>query len=286
MLLVKFEFFIAANSSCSSGHTGDPAIAHEENPAVPQLEQGSGRSDHPRGPVVRSAQIIGELLLTAGVILLLFVAWQLWWTNVDSDFRQRAAVRTFARQSAPVAPAATPAAEYGPAAVAPEPAEGATIGILYVPRFGAGYMRPVVQGTTPALLDTLGIGHYEGTAMPGAAGNFAVAGHRQTHGAVLDNIDSLVPGDRIYVQTREGYYVYVFRNSQIVLPARTDVLLPVPSRPGAVPTERYLTMTTCNPRFGSGERFVAYALLESWQPVSAGPPAEIAAQAARAAGEG
>lgn len=293
MLLVKFEFFIAANSSCSSGHTGDPAIAHEENPAVPQLEQGSGRSGHRRGPVVRSAQIAGELLLTAGVILLLFVAWQLWWTNVDSDARQRDAVKGFARQATPAAgvPAGggsgtAAAADYGPAAVAPEPAEGATIGILYVPRFGAGYMRPIVQGTTPALLDTLGIGHYAGTAMPGAIGNFAVAGHRQTHGAVLDNIDSLVPGDRIYVQTREGYYVYVFRNSQIVLPSRTDVLLPVPSRPGAVPTERYLTMTTCNPRFGSGERFVAYALLEHWQPVSAGPPAEITAQAARAAGEG
>ena len=126
-----------------------------------------------------------------------------------------------------------------------------TIGILYVPRFGAGYTRPIVQGTAPAVLDTLGIGHYQGTAMPGAVGNFAVAGHRQTHGAVLDHIDALVPGDRIYVQTREGYYVYVFRNSQIVLPSRTDVLLPVPTQPGAAPTESYLTMTSCNPRFGS-----------------------------------
>ena len=72
------------------------------------------------------------------------------------------------------------------------------------------------------MLDTLGIGHYQGTAMPGAAGNFAVAGHRQTHDAVLDHVDALVPGDRIYVQTREGYYVYVFRNSQTGLPSRTD----------------------------------------------------------------
>ena len=135
------------------------------------------------------------------------------------------------------------------------------------------------------MLDTLGIGHYQGTAMPGAAGNFAVAGHRQAHGAVLDHIDALVPGDRIYVQTREGYYVYVFRNSQTVLPSRTDVLLPVPTRPGAAPTESYLTTTSCNPRFGSEERFVAYTLLERWQPVSAGPPAEIS-QAARAAREG
>ena len=122
--------------------------------------------------------------------------------------------------------------------------------------------------------------------MPGAVGNFAVAGHRQTHGAVLDNIDALVPGDRIYVQTKDGYYVYVFRNSQIVLPSRTDVLLPVPTQPAATPTESYLTMTSCNPRFGSQERIIAYSLLERWQPASAGPPAEISAQVARTTGEG
>ena len=263
-----------------------------------QLEQGSGRTGRRRRLFRDGVRIAGELLMTVGVILLLFVAWQLWWTNVASDARQRDVVKEFARGTAVSAPASGvpetggAAQDVGPAAaaaepvVAPEPEEGTTIGIMYVPRFGTGYTRPIVQGTTPALLDTLGIGHYQGTAMPGAAGNFAVAGHRQTHGAVLDNIDALVPGDRIYVQTREGYYVYVFRNSQIVLPSRMDVLLPVPTQPGAVATERYLTMTSCNPRFGSQERFVAYALLEWWQPATAGPPAEIAPQAARAAGEG
>jgi sortase A len=264
---------------------------------VPQLEQQSGRSGRRPALRRRGVQTAGELLLTAGVVLLLFVAWQLWWTNVDADARQHDVVRDFARGASASAVAGSPAAvgagtggsgggaaaDFGPAAVAAEPKEGATIGVLYVPRFGAGYTRPIVQGTTPALLDTLGIGHYEGTAMPGGVGNFAVAGHRQTHGAVLDSIDALVPGDRIYVQTREGYYVYVFQNSQIVLPSRTDVLLPVPTRPGVAPTESYLTMTTCNPRFGSWERFVAYALLERWQPASAGPPAEIAPQVARAA---
>ncbi|WP_018775654.1 class E sortase [Arthrobacter sp. 131MFCol6.1] len=253
-----------------------------------ELEQGSGRTARGRrGQVLRTVQVAGELLMTAGAIVLLFVAWQLWWTNVASDARQREVVHDFARGIGAAAPAAPglPAAGAAEPDVAPEPAEGATIGILYVPRFGAGYTRPIVQGTTPAVLDTLGIGHYQGTAMPGAAGNFAVAGHRQTHGAVLDHIDALVPGDRIYVQTREGYYVYVFRNSQTVLPSRTDVLLPVPMRPGAAPTESYLTMTSCNPRFGSEERFVAYALLERWQSLSAGPPAEIS-RAARAAGAG
>lgn len=258
-----------------------------------------GGGEVPRSAVSRALQVAGELLLTAGVVLLLFVAWQLWWTNLDADARQREVVKDFARElngpgtprpsgaSTGVDGSAGPAsAGPGPAPVASEPAAGATIGVVYVPRFGAGYTRPVVQGTTPEVLDSLGLGHYDGTAMPGAAGNFALAGHRQTHGAVLDNIDSLVPGDRIYVQTREGYYVYRFRNSEIVLPSATDVLLPVPAQPSAKPTESYLTMTSCNPRFGSQERIIAYSLLERWQPASAGPPAEIAAQVARTLGEG
>lgn len=257
-----------------------------------QLQEGSAAGPVRRtGIFSRGVQVLGELLVTVGVVLALFIAWQLWWTNVAADAAQHRVVSDFARtfkgSGAPASPPdAGDVADYGPAVLSPEPAAGKAIGIVYIPRFGADYYRPLVQGTTPAVLDSLGIGHYEGTSMPGGVGNFAVAGHRQTHGAVLDAIDSLVPGDRIYVQTREGYYVYVFRNSEIVLPSRTDVLLPVPSRPTAVPTESYLTMTSCNPRFGSAERFIAYSLLESWQPASAGPPAEIAAQVKRIAGEG
>lgn len=269
-----------------------------DKPAAGAVRRGKG----PRAATATS--LLGELLLTAGVVLGLFIAWQLWWTNVESAVTQREAVKDFARQfnSAPGpsngpgtqgSPAASPPAppfagegNHGPAVSSPEPAAGATIGVLYVPRFGADYSRPIVQGTGPAVLDSLGIGHYEGTSMPGAAGNFAVAGHRQTHGAVLDNIDALMPGDRIYVQTRDGFYAYVFRNSQIVLPDRTDVLLPVPGQPGATPTESYLTMTSCNPRFGSQERFAAYALLDGWRPASAGPPADIAAQVQSAMREG
>ena len=104
---------------------------------------------------------------------------------------------------------------------------------------------------------------------------------------MLDAVDTLVPGDRIYVQTAQGYYTYVFRNSQIVLPDRVDVLAPVPTQPGIAPEERILTLTTCNPRFGSEERFISYAVLDSWQPASAGPPEEIAAVVSRnSAGQG
>jgi sortase A len=239
-------------------------------------------------------QVFGELLITAGIVVLLFVAWQLWWTNVESDARQSAIIKEFAQElgsAGPAGPSATAGpgareepADYGKPVVGAAPGHAGTIGIMYIPRFGKNYTRPIVQGTTGDVLDTLGLGHYATTAMPGAVGNFAVAGHRQTHGAVLDNIHTLVPGDKIYVQTKDGFYVYVFRNNQIVMPSRTDVLEPVPTRPGARPTESYLTMTSCNPRFGAEERIIAYALLDSWRPASAGPPAEIAAQVSAAVG--
>lgn len=228
-------------------------------------------------------QVLGELLITCGVILLLFVVWELWWTNIDANNAQQHAVTQFAQEfKGPVTPPAPNApSNFGPPKVMAAPEVPGTIfGVVYIPRFGKTYSRPLVEGTTPAQLDTYGLGRYDGTAMPGGIGNFVVAGHRQTHGAVLDAIHTLVPGDKIYVQTQDGYYTYVFRNNEIVLPTEADVLLPVPTQKDAKPTQRFMTMTSCNPRFGSEERIIAYSVMESWQPASAGPPAAIAAQVA------
>ncbi len=270
-------------------------MAHQQTTADSAVP--SRRNDHGSHPkkrlrasdVIRKiSQILGELLITAGIVLLLFVGWELWWTNVEADAKQTEAIHDFAQEfQGPLAPTA-PAdpANFGEPVVGTAPGYGKTIGIMYVPRFGADYTRPIIEGTDAGVLDTLGLGHYGSTSMPGALGNFAVAGHRQTHGAVLDNIHTLVPGDKIYVQTADGYYTYVFRNNQIVTPDRTDVLMPVPTQPGAQPKESILTMTSCNPRFGSQERIIAYSLLDSWQPASAGPPSAIAAQVAKANGKG
>jgi sortase A len=236
-----------------------------------------------RGFLQMVAQIVGELLITAGVILLLFVAWQLWWTNVESNAKQDQAVEEFFADLGEV-PAPQEAAENPPPSAPDEipvlgpRATGETFAVLYIPRFGENYTRPVTGGVTTAVLDNLGLGHYPETGMPGAVGNFALAGHRQTNGAVLDNIHTLVPGDRIHVQTQDGFYTYVYRNTQIVLPDRVDVLAPVPTQPGAEPQERILTLTSCNPRFGAQERIIAYAVMESFRPLAAGPPEEIAAQ--------
>ncbi|RJT96640.1 class E sortase [Arthrobacter frigidicola] len=255
---------------------------------VPSLAEGTRRShpSPPRRPGLLSTA--GELLITAGVLLILFVCWQLWWTGVQAAAVQNTAAEQFVRQIGPSLQAVpeNPSEGYGPAEVSEAPGPGETFGIIYIPRFGPGYSRPLTEGTGTEVLDTLGLGHYPSSAMPGALGNFALAGHRQTHGAVLDALHTLVPGDRIYVQTKDGFYTYIFRNQQIVLPERADVLLPVPTEPGFTPEESLLTMTSCNPRFGAQERIIAYSVLESWRPLSAGAPKAIAAQVAALHGEG
>ncbi|WP_434995409.1 class E sortase [Arthrobacter sp. Ld5] len=248
-----------------------------------------------RTPFQLVAQVVGELLITAGVILLLFVGWELWWTNIDAGVKQDQALEQFFSDAPSIAEApASPVQgadavgpeDFGDPVVLPQTGLTGTFGAVYIPRFGADYSRPVTAGVGPDVLDNLGLGHYPGTGAPGAVGNFALAGHRQTHGQVLDQIHTLVPGDRIYVQTRDGYYTYVFRNTEIVLPDRADVIAPVPTDPGAEPVDRILTLTSCNPRFGAQERIIAYSVLESWRPWDAGPPPGIAEQVARAAGRG
>lgn len=215
--------------------------------------------------------------MTMGVILLLFVAWQLWWTNISANKAQDQAVSSLAQEfhtTADPAPAQKNWDEKHPPATA-APAPGDAFGIVYIPRLGEGYQRPAAEGVSTEVLDTLGLGHYEHTAMPGEVGNFALAGHRQTNGAVLDRIDELQDGDHIYVQTKEGYYTYTVSESKIVLPTEVSVIAPNPQDPKKPATERMLTLTSCHPRYGDTERYIVHATFDNWRPLNAGAPDEI-----------
>lgn len=232
--------------------------------------------------------LIGCLLIGAGLVCFGPVVSNLWFSNIKADIVQHEAIKDFSQKL--VIPSTTekvPAAlkkpiDYGVPTIGTKPKYLETFGVLYIPRFGPDFSVPLVQGTGLDVLDTLGLGHYDDTAMPGEVGNFAIAGHRQTHGAVLDKIHMLEPGDKVYVQTKDGFYTYIFRNADIVLPSTGTVLDPVPMDPKASPVERILTMTSCNPQFGSQERIIAYSTMESWQPLSAGAPTEIASTVEKA----
>jgi sortase A len=207
--------------------------------------------------------LLGDLFVTVGVLLLLFVGWQLWWTDVTANRVQAGTVHELTREfSAP-----------GTTGVTPEPvAFGKAFAIMRIPRFGAQYARPVLEGTSHDVLER-GIGHYVGTAAPGAVGNFAVAGHRTTYGRPFHDIDTLVPGDLIVVETHTTYSVYAVQRHVIVAPTAVDVIAPVPEQPGVKPTAAWLTMTACHPKYSAAQRYVVFARLVHVYPHAQGLPA-------------
>jgi sortase A len=113
--------------------------------------------------------------------------------------------------------------------------------------------------------------------MPGAVGNVALAAHRTTYGAPFSNIADLQVGDSIYIETADGWYRYVFRSSEYVMPTGVNVLEPVPQLVGQSPTDRIITVTSCNPPLTAAERVIAYGVYDTWYPRAGGPPPEIAA---------
>ncbi|MCU1545122.1 MAG: class sortase [Homoserinimonas sp.] len=237
--------------------------------------------------------VLGEIFLTAGVVCFLFLGWQLWLNDLVVGNEQRSNALDLVEEwnSAPTA-SATPAApvapdgdanvepvDHGEPIVRTAPATAKAFATLYVPRFGAEYVRVIGEGVSLSKVlnnAELGVGHYPDTQMPGAIGNFAVAAHRTTWGAPFRDIGSLRPGDKIYVQTEDGWYTYGYRSLEYVRPTGVDVLQPVPQAPGAAAADRIITLTSCNPLFSAAERIIAYGVLESWQPTSAGAPAELA----------
>ena len=211
--------------------------------------------------------VTGDLLVTAGVLLLLFVGWQLWWTDVTANRVQQGTVHALTRD---FASGSTPSGSTNtkPAAVP----FGKAFAIVRIPRLGADYARPVLQGTSSDVLQR-GIGHYDGTAMPGSVGNFAIAGHRTTYGRPFHDIDKLRAGDRIIVETRTSYIVYAVKRHVIVAPTQVDVIAPVPQRPGAKATAAWLTMTACHPKYSAAQRYVVFAELVHVYPHADGVPA-------------
>ncbi|MGO1318648.1 MAG: class E sortase [Galactobacter sp.] len=218
-----------------------------------------------RGVVSTVVGGFGEILLTAGLVLLLFVVWQLWWTNIEADAVQKDAITEVTEDWGNAKDGVKPT----------QPLEGKVWGILYVPRFGDGYAKPIAEGTSDEIMNTIGVGHYPSTQLPGELGNVAMAGHRQTHGQVFWDMDKLKDGDKAYVQTAEGIWTYTFTSRTIVSPATSSVLLPVPGKPNEEPSISQLTLTTCDPPFTTRMRMIVH--ME--QTAESGPgevPGEIA----------
>ncbi|MFF7385640.1 class E sortase [Streptomyces griseoluteus] len=223
-----------------------------------------------QGPIARAVSFLGELLITAGVVLGLFVVYSLWWTNVVAD---RHADRQADRVRDHWADSPT-----GPGAL--DTKDG--IGFLHVPAMRNGAVL-VEKGTSTDVLDEGVAGYYTDPAkavLPtaGKKGNFTLAAHRDGHGAKFHNIDKLREGDPVVFETKDDWYVYKVYS---ILPETSkynvDVLAQVPKESGKTKPGHYITLTTCTPVYTSRYRYVVWAELVRTEKVDAKrtPPAEL-----------
>ncbi|MFD4554367.1 class E sortase [Streptomyces sp. NPDC058469] len=230
----------------------------------------------------------GEFLVTAGVVLLLLVVHQLWWTNREARQGAEHQVQALERQWATpgAVSGSTPSANTGLAGgssprrstsadgsttvtgSAAGPRRSQAYAILTIPRL---HLRvPVAEGVSKRNVLNKGyVGHYPGTQQPGQAGNFALAGHRNTHGEPFRYLPRLRLKDTVRVETSAATYTYTVDK---ILPqtsaADSGVIRPIPRstvKPayGYSSAGYYVTLTTCTPEFTSRYRMVVWGTLTS-----------------------
>ncbi|MDH6700617.1 class E sortase [Streptomyces sp. MAA16] len=217
------------------------------------------------GPAVVVSRVIGEVFITTGVVMLLFVSYQLWWTNVRAH--AQADKETSSLQD-----------DWASGKRAPgefEPGQG--FAILHIPKLDV--VVPIAEGVSnKKVLDRGMVGHYgEGklkTAMPDAkTGNFSLAGHRNTHGEPFRYINRLTAGDDVVVETQSEYFVYKMTSMlPVTPPSNTSVIDPVPKGSGFTTAGRYITLTTCTPEFTSKYRLIVWGKMVEERPRSKGKP--------------
>ncbi|MFD3570603.1 class E sortase [Streptomyces sp. NPDC058667] len=249
------------------GRSGPPGTSPAARPPAPLSRVEARRAARAAKDSfgVIASRAVGELFITFGVVMLLFVTYQLWWTNVlagqETDQAKEQIEDTWAK------------GESKPEAF--EPGEG--FAILYIPKLDV--VVPVAEGIDKTkVLDKGMVGHYaEGalkTAMPSdKQGNFAVAGHRNTHGEPFRYVNRLNPGDPIVVETQDAYYTYEMASIlPQTAPSNVAVIDPVPKGSGFTEPGRYITLTTCTPEFTSTYRMIVWGKLVEERPRSKGKP--------------
>jgi sortase A len=234
---------------------------------APLSRMGARRAARERKPSagVLVSRMVGEVFITTGVLMLLFVTYQLWWSNVRAHQQAGSAAQNLQQDWAN--------GKRNPGTFSP----GQGFAILHIPKLDV--VAPIAEGINKTqVLDRGMVGHYgEGdlkTAMPDAkTGNFALAGHRNTHGEPFRYVNRLKPGDEIVVETQDDYYVYKMASIlPATSPSNTSVLDPIPKGSGFTGPGRYITLTTCTPEFTSKYRMIVWGKMVEDRPRSKGKP--------------
>lgn len=222
--------------------------------------------------------LLGLILIVAGLGCLGYVGWEYFGTNIvseraasDEKANLRAQWSTDARPPAPTSgpsvdpstgATVTPTPDAG-RAPASRPTTGDAMALIRIPRFGESYEWPIIAGIGGSDL-AKGVGWFPGTAVPGEVGNFALAGHRVTHGEPFRRMLELDAGDKVIIETRDAIHTYQLDTSPrdlTVLDTDNWVLDPVPGKPDQPATRALITLTTCQDLFHSADRSVAFGHL-------------------------
>lgn len=234
----------------------------DDEPAPAPGEPAAAPPGRTRGDAVRTGvRTVGELLITAGLVLLLFAAYEIWGKAVIVERHQNDLDKQLAQMWGDPTPSADPVQKAGAAP------PGWAIARLYIPKLNKQWV--VVEGVSLADIKWAP-GHYPKSALPGAVGNFAVAGHRSP--AIFWDLDKMSADDAIVVETRSTFFTYRVTARSIVKPTDVDVVAPVPGEPGAKPELAMLTITTCDPKWDNYHRLIVHAELQGSSPRSAGLP--------------
>ncbi|GGU80761.1 hypothetical protein GCM10010211_53530 [Streptomyces albospinus] len=243
-----------------------------ESPKAPltRVEARRAQRAAKESPSLIASRALGEVFITLGVLMLLFVTYQLWWTNVRANEEAGGAANTLQQQW-----------DKG-GGEKKNLAVGERFGIMYIPKLDV--KAPVAEGIDKTtVLDHGMIGHYDAssgvkTAMPwDPKGNFAVAAHRNTHGEPFRYINRLTKGDKIVVETQSAYYTYEMESVlPQTSPSNTSVIGPVPPGSGFTGPGRYITLTTCTPEFTSTFRMIVWGKMVDERPRSKGKPEALA----------
>jgi sortase A len=235
---------------------------------------GRSAADRPatRARAVRATvfSVAGEVLITLGLLIALYLVYQLWWTNVIAD-RQvaRNSVTLLRKLNLP------------PAAAAVVPSDSIPVGqgfaFLYIPALGADWRALIMQGVDrTTVLNTGAVGHYTGpgTSLPwDASGNFALAGHRDGHGMIFRDLNQLAVGDKVYVQSQYGWYVYQLdREDPSVSVDDISVIDSIPAGSGYTAAGHYITLTTCTPIYVDTSRMIWWGHLVDTTHGTQAPP--------------
>ncbi len=203
--------------------------------------------------LVLAVVLLAGVLVTGGVL-----AWQVWGTTALSA---RAAERETAALRASWAGQPAPTSDPSSAPIVDPPAHGEAAWLLRIPALDGEW--PVIAGVGGDEL-ARGVGWYSGSALPGQVGNFALAGHRISHGEPFRRLLELKAGDEVIVETGAATFTYTLVSAPGDLTVQADdswVLDPVPGHPDQVPTQALLTLTTAEDLVPTPDRAVGFGTL-------------------------